>query len=45
VKASKTNTMIGVYKEEVLRNATNPKVTLEAFVKLVTVYNLPYNYN
>jgi hypothetical protein len=45
-KASKINTTkLEVCKKEVLRNAVNRKVALEAFVKLVTVYNLPYNYS
>ena len=32
-----------IHKEEVLRNAVDSKVALEAFVKLVTVRNLLYN--
>jgi len=45
-KASKINTTkLEMRKEEVLRNAVNQKVALEAFVKLVTVCNLPYNYS
>ena len=43
-KASKINTLkLQVHKEEVLRKAVDLKVALEAFVKLVTVCNLPYN--
>jgi hypothetical protein len=34
-----------MHKEEVLRNAVDQKVALEAFVKLVTVCNLLYNYS
>lgn len=32
-------------EEQVLRNALNPKAAMEALVQLVTVRNLPYNYN
>jgi hypothetical protein len=43
-KAGKINTTkLEMREEEVLRNAVNQKVALEAFVKLVTVRNLPYN--
>jgi hypothetical protein len=45
-KASKINTTkLEMHKEEVLRNAVDQKVALEAFVKLVTVCNLLYNYS
>jgi hypothetical protein len=44
--AGKINTTkLEVRKEEVLKNVVNQKVALEAFVKLVTVCNLPYNYS
>jgi hypothetical protein len=43
-KAGKINTLkLQVREEEVLRKAVDSKVALEAFVKLVTVRNLPYN--
>jgi hypothetical protein len=43
-KAGKINTTkLEMHEEEVLRNAVDRKVALEAFVKLVTVHNLPYN--
>jgi hypothetical protein len=43
-KAGKINTTkLEMHEEEVLRNAVDRKVALEAFVKLVTVRNLPYN--
>jgi hypothetical protein len=43
-KAGKINTIkLEMHEEEVLRNAVDRKVALEAFVKLVIVYNLPYN--
>jgi len=43
-KAGKVNpTKLEMHKEEVLRNTIDQKVSLEVFVKLVTVCNLPYN--
>jgi hypothetical protein len=43
-KAGKINTTkLEMRKEEVLRNVVNQKVALEAFIKLITVRNLPYN--
>jgi hypothetical protein len=43
-KASKINiTKLEMHEEEVLKNAVDQKVALKAFVKLVTVCNLPYN--
>ena len=45
-KAGKINTLkLQMHKEEVLRKAVNLKAALEAFVRLVTVRNLPYNYS
>lgn len=45
-KAGKINTTkLEIRKEEVLRNVVDRKVALEAFVKLVIVRNLPYNYS
>jgi len=45
-KASKINTLkLQVRKEEVLRKAVNSKVALKAFIKLVIVCNLLYNYS
>ena len=45
-KASKIDILkLQVCKEEVFRKAVNLKVALKAFVKLVTVRNLSYNYS
>jgi hypothetical protein len=45
-KAGKINTLkLQVCKEEVLKKAVDLKVALKAFVKLVTVRNLLYNYS
>ena len=42
--AGKINTTkLEMHEEEVLRNAVDRKVALEAFIKLVTICNLPYN--
>jgi hypothetical protein len=43
-KAGKINTLkLQVCEEEVLKKAVDLKVALKAFVKLITVRNLPYN--